>query len=378
MISLENKLTVVHSAAGIAEQFLSMSIEPQKVAFALCLGGTETSDIEGISAAGATPQARRLTPAIDAEALVTGKTFSSETIPVSPIGIVSPVVITRACLNKLNISARVFDCGSFVSPQNIDCAVVGKATGAVVSSGSALSLLTVENLFNEGKKVGEQLAREHDLVVIAECVPGGTTTALGVLKLLGYEADCLLSSSLPTCGHDARLELVNQGIAKAVANGLLLDPLAVIAAVGDPMQPFAAGLAIGASSEVSKKHVLLAGGSQMLAVHAVVDRLTKRGYTAGLTGGADCNRVVVATTKWVAFDPAANCSRLAQMLDAPLIASCPDFSLSRHRGLQAYEEGNVKEGVGAGGALALAFHAGFSETEIVEAIDATYSEMVAT
>jgi uncharacterized protein (TIGR00303 family) len=373
MISLENRLSVVHSAVGVAEQFLTAQFAVDKTAFLLCLGSTETSDIEGISAAGATPEARRLTPAIDAEALVSGRTFSSGSIPVSPIGIVSPVVITRACLTKLNIAPRIFDCGSFVSPQNIECRIVGQTPAAAVSTGSALTLLAVENLFSEGKKVGEQLAQEFDLVVISECVPGGTTTALGVLKLLGHEADRLLSSSLPISGHDARLELVNTGIARAIANGLLLDPLAAIAAVGDPMQPFAAGLAIGAA----KKSVLLAGGSQMLAVYAIVDRLLKRSYAAAASADTDASRICVATTKWVAFDPSANCTRLAELIGAPLVAACPDFKLSKHRGLQAYEEGNVKEGVGAGGALTLAFQAGFTESEIVEAIDATYSEMVA-
>lgn len=373
MISIESAVQVVHSAGGVAEEFLAQQIAPEKIAFVLCLGSTATSDIDGISAAGATPEDRRLTPAIDAEALVSGRTFSSKSIPVSPTGIVSPVVITRACLTMLNIVPRIFDCGSFVSPQNIQCVVVGKTPAAKVSSGNALSLLTVETLFNEGKNIGERLSQEFDLIVIAECVPGGTTTALGVLKLLGYEADRMLSSSLPVCGHDARLELVNTGIAAAVANGLLLDPLAVIAAVGDPMQPFAAGLSVGAG----KKPVLLAGGSQMLAVYAIVDRL-KRSYNATAYDGAAARRIAVATTKWVAFDPTANCSALAQLLGAPLLASCPDFKKSSHRGLQAYEEGNVKEGVGAGGALALAFQAGLTEAQVIEAIDRTYSAMVAT
>ena len=48
------------------------------------------------------------------------------------------------------------------------------------------------------------------------------------------------------------------------------DPLAVIAAVGDPMQIAVAGMAIAASQH---RPVLLAGGTQMLAVHALMQAL---------------------------------------------------------------------------------------------------------
>src|SRR5882757_4026255 len=82
-------------------------------AFYLCLGSTRTSDIEGISAAGSTPEFRRLTPAADAEALVLGKTKTLDRLPVSPLGVVSPVVITRACLQLANIAPQVVNCGAF-------------------------------------------------------------------------------------------------------------------------------------------------------------------------------------------------------------------------------------------------------------------------
>ena len=49
---------------------------------------------------------------------------------------------------------------------------------------------------------------------------------------------------------------------------------------------------------------------------------------------------------------------------------------SRFEGLQAYEKGYVKEGVGAGGALVLAAARGMSNAEILEAIEAEYEKLL--
>jgi hypothetical protein len=54
------------------------------------------------------------------------------------------------------------------------------------------------------------------------------------------------------------------------------DPFKLVAAVGDPMQIAAAGMAIAASRRCG---VLLAGGTQMLAVYALAQALAKPGAT---------------------------------------------------------------------------------------------------
>jgi NaMN:DMB phosphoribosyltransferase len=111
----------------------------------------------------------------------------------------------------------------------------------------------------------------------------------------------------------------------------------------------------------------------MLAVFALIDALTRHKPQ----GTRSHHLPVVATTKWVAFDPGARSAELASLLSAPYVAACPDFTHSIHPGLQAYEEGNVKEGVGAGAAMLLAHIAGnFTESQIVDAIDGTYIELV--
>ena len=216
----------------------------QPSAFYLCLGSTETSDIEGISAAGATPCLRRQTPAIDAEVLALGQCKSAEQLPVSPIGVVSPVVITRACLRLAKIAPQIVDCGTFVAPKT-DAYQAGSVVAQSVSSGTALPLNTVFELFARGFDYGIKEGAKHHTLILSECVPGGTTTALAVLIALGYEARNCLSSSVPDCNHDARWLVVKEGLERSSLERTDANPFQILAAVGDPMQPFVTGMAAG-------------------------------------------------------------------------------------------------------------------------------------
>lgn len=336
--------------------------------FVLSIGGTGASDVPGISAAGATPELRRMTPRTDAEVLVCGKPAGG-TLPVSPAGIVSPVVITRAALGLIHMPISVNDCGSFSAPE-IACTALGSRPAQCLSSGRALELSEVERLFVSGLEIGQDLCDSARLAVLGECVPGGTTTAWGVMSALGYEVDGLLSSSLRHARHDGRKRLVVEGLAKANLDpsAVAAAPLKAVAAVGDPMQPVVAGMALAAAAEIP---VILAGGSQMLAVWALV-RALARAHGYKLPAGA----IAVITTKWVAFDSNAGSSKLAGLLEAPFAAACLDFNKSRHPGLKAYEQGNVKEGVGAGGAIAAAHAAGIGADRLLAAIDQVYDELV--
>ena len=338
-----------------------------KFDFVLCLAGSHTSDVDGISAAGATPQLRRLTPAVDAEALVLGRTKSFAGIPVSPLGIVSPVVITRACLSGMQISPDLVDCGTFVAPQ-VAHKRVGITPAACVSSGQALPFDVVRDLFEQGQEFGATISASRKGVVIAECVPGGTSSALSLLTALGFDVRRALSSSIPNSNHDARWALAKQGLDIAQAQSRLGNGLSMAAAVGDPMQPFVAGMML--ACQTNGQPVMLAGGSQMLAVYALACRVAldeKLPFSGATT--------VIVTTKWVALDKTAALPKLSQEIGAPLAASCPDFLKSRHAGLRAYEQGNVKEGVGAGAAMAL-WSLRMGADDLMQVIDACYEEMV--
>jgi NaMN:DMB phosphoribosyltransferase len=61
--------------------------------------------------------------------------------------------------------------------------------------------------------------------------------------------------------------------------------------------------------------------------------------------------VAIGTTRWVVSDSSSDLRGIvAQISDVPILAADLDFSGSRFDGLKAYEQGIVKEGVGAGGA----------------------------
>ncbi|WP_263970664.1 nicotinate mononucleotide-dependent phosphoribosyltransferase CobT [Leptolyngbya sp. KIOST-1] len=327
----------------------------------LTLGFTETGLIEGISAAGATPRDRRFTALADAEFMVNGP-GSTPTYPLPPLQAgASPALISRAVIAAQAIPLVVLDAGLPLPPTvpHID---LGGKPAQCLSTGAALPPAVVRHLWRQGLAQGERLAAASDSLLLAECVVGGTTTALGLLTGLGLDAAGRVNSSHPACNHRQKQALVAQGL--ALAN--LPDqphPLAVAAAVGDPMQPLVAGLAIAASRS---RPVLLAGGTQMLAVYALMGAIAAAEHTPW-----NPQNVAVGTTRWVAEDPTGDTVGLAALTGACLIATQLSFARSRFEALRAYERGFVKEGVGAGGcAIAASLYQGWGQPELLGAIEA--------
>jgi uncharacterized protein (TIGR00303 family) len=366
---------------GQYREFLQSQNDPLKVGSALrqmlrqlsgsyflCLGNTFTSDVDGISAAGATPAQRRLTPSVDADILRSNTVRHGEQIPVSPDGIVSPVVIARACLNFLEQSPFVIDCGTFRQPLAPDY-VAGQTPARCLSSGAALDLNEVEALFQKGLRLGTTVDLQ-DYAIIAECVPGGTTTAAAILQVLGIDCVDLVSTSVIAPDKTLRSSLIDSGIKNALydVEQWRSDPLKAIASVGDPMQAFVSGMTI---SLLSREPVVLGGGSQMLAVYYLVKNIVAvRQYKV------DLNRLSVITTKWVSSDPACNTVRLSELLGASFFASFPEFSLSRFAGLRAYENWHVKEGLGAGALMAAAQARGqLTNSDLMQMIDLVYADL---
>ncbi len=136
----------------------------------------------------------------------------------------------------------------------------------------------VEQLLALGRRWGVRLAPRP--LLIAECVPGGTSTAQAVLQGLGLPVAGLVSGSLRRPAHALKAALVTRGLRRAGlegAAGHAPDPLRVLAAVGDPMQALAAGLLQGwAERPDPLPPLLLAGGSQMAAVLALALALVRR------------------------------------------------------------------------------------------------------
>ncbi|MEN9218525.1 MAG: TIGR00303 family protein [Gloeomargarita sp. DG_2_bins_126] len=337
------------------------AVQGQRPALLCVLGFTETALIPGISAAGLTPADRRQTAAADAEFLVRGRQ-PQPVYPLPPlIQGVSPVYLSRAVVEALHLPVTLVNTGLPV-PLSVGAVTLGETWARCVSTGQAMAPGTVRELWQAGWAWGQSLlaARPAPYFIIGECVVGGTTTALAVLTGLGWAAQGRVSSSHPRCNHDQKWQVVQTGLARA---GDLSQPWAVVAAVGDPMQVVVAAVTLAIHREVP---VLLAGGTQMLAVWALIQAIARREHLPWWP-----ERVVVGTTGWVVNDPTAQVVALAADLGAPLVSSALDFRGSAYPALRQYEQGFVKEGVAAGGcALAAHWYRGWDNSQVLAAVEA--------
>lgn len=324
---------------------------------ACVLGFTETGLLPGISAAGATPADRRLTAIADAEFLYYGPQPNPK-YPLPPLNAgASPVYISRAVVEATQMPVYIFNAGLPQAP-SVPAIELEGIPARCVTTGQAMPWETVKHLFDRGLKWGDRLSKEinqdsnnnnNGYLILGECVVGGTTTALSVLMGLGFSAAGKVNSSHPHCNHAQKLEVANQGLQRSGLNfQAAVDPLRVVAAVGDPMQVAVAGMAIAASRHSG---VMLAGGTQMLAVYALAEAIAQ---TEDLPWCPE--NIVVGTTRWVADDPTGDTVGLAKMIgNVPLLATQLSFANSRYPQLQAYEQGFVKEGVAAGSCAIAAY-----------------------
>jgi len=365
--------------------------------FVLTVAYTATVQLTGVSGAGTTPQLRELTAAADAEILAHGRARCLPGgVPSNPTGAPGPSIITRTTFDLLpNLPYICVDAGLKTAPDvpgliHLD----GAAPAQDVTSGQALGkdVTQASRLFRAGLKLGQELGQKYQAghyLILAESVPGGTTTALGLLLALGLNAEKRVSSSMPDNAHTLKLAVVEAGL-KASGRGkgdFAGDPLAGVAALGDPMQPAVAGIALAASAYCP---VLLGGGTQMAAVLALAAALYQQPPTELDTEigqdwreAARFEKIGLATTRWVSNDPTADLVGLGQEIEArfgplnsPYYATNLDFTSSRYAPMRLYEQGYVKEGVGAGAAaLAAMLNANFTANTLLPYIERAYERL---
>lgn len=323
--------------------------KPERPVFASILANTALSGIPGISGAGAGPEMTFYTPILDAELIVEGAITSMPIRPDTPTGCPTPASITRAMMDLTGLAPLFVNAG-LRHPPTIPTYHLNGHPGADPRSGDAVPDAGI--LYSRGEKLGSFLSGLSDMLVIGECVPGGTTTALCVLRALGYPAR--VSSSFVDNPHSEKEEIA-AAVLQNVQAGAITRPLDIIRAAGDPMMAAAAGMIAGFSGRI-----ILAGGTQMLAVASVAKAL-------------DLRMPSIATTVYVRDDRSANFSEIARELGIETIYVDPDFGALAHAGLARYCIGEVKEGMGAGGAMYLAHALGYSPAEIKDAIFRTIS-----
>ena len=350
-----------------AEAFLE-ELEGKEPIFVSVIATTETAKIEGISAAGKHPEFTDYTPPADAELLLLGKCKCINGVPVTPEGIPTPALITMSALRLANIPVLVASGGLKVNPQ-IPFLDLGGKPGKDIRTGSAVD--NVEEVVQRATLAGEHLAKTTDYLVIGESIPGGTTTALGVLLAMGVNAEGKVSSSMSVNPHGLKTKTVQEGLAASGESfgSLATNPAKAISCLGDPMMPAFAGFVVGAASQIP---VLMSGGTQMTSILAVVNALDP---------DVLCN-VAIGTTRWIASDSSSDITGIvAQIADVPILAADIDFGTSRFSGLKAYEKGIVKEGVGAGGACIAAmakFGGAITKDMLLKEIEKNYAELMET
>lgn len=296
-------------------------------------GTTRTARIEGISAAGADPEVMVHTPSADVEIVAYGRPVRAPVVPVSPSGCPTPAVVTRAVRERLGFDVTVLDAG-LARPTGAPTVAVGADPGGDIRDPDPVP--AAPEAWRRARELGAALPDEA--MFVAETVPGGTTTALGVLRALGEDAP--VSSSLPENPLALKRDVVAEGLESSdlAEGGAAGEPVRAVRRMGDPALATVAGFTAGAAA--AGTDVTLAGGTQLIAAAALVRHA---GVDAPLR---------LATTSFIAEDVPVE--RAARSLGVDPVVTDPAFDAAGHVAMDRFVAGEAKEGVGMGGALALA------------------------
>jgi len=325
-----NLSVTCHGNVDNAKKIIKV-LSKKRFTFGLVASYSETCEIPGITIAGADKEFLKFTAPADSEYIEYGKCVCIPGIPISPDGKPTPALLTRVSLNSAKIPHFVVNAGSKVRPSlcYFDADIL---PGKNISENSAMSVDQVKSAIQYGKQLGKIMSQNTDCLVIGECVPGGTTTALAVLRAFGLE--CNVSSSM----QNNPLELKNKVVSDALKRKNSDDEFEIIANFGDPMMPVCAGMLSSASE---KCYVFLAGGTQMLAVLKLAKSI-----------GYNSENTAIGCTSYIIDDSQAKFLDTVKQIDDIAVLSCdPHLHNSQHFGLRSYADGFVKEGAGAGGAI---------------------------
>ncbi|HEU5461266.1 MAG TPA: TIGR00303 family protein [Nitrososphaeraceae archaeon] len=307
--------------------------------FVCVIAYTETSEIPGITVAGANKDLIKYTPSADAEFLYYGRCKCMDDVPATPDGKPTPALITKTMLDISNIPFTVVDSGVKVKP-DIPLFSFNLQSGKNILKDIAMELEEVEKAYRYGLMLGKQLSKSNDFVIVGESIPGGTTTALAVMLSIGIDAENKMSSSMPQNPHSLKNTIVRKSMKKKnITFGSLKNkPFAAISLIGDPMIPSVIGIAQGVIDNGGR--VMLAGGTQMCTILSILKSMNVK-----------TDKIFIGTTKYIFNDTSADFTNLVLSIDNNLGIFVSDLHLidSTKPGLKSYANGFVKEGVGAGG-----------------------------
>lgn len=336
------------------------SLRGKSASFLLACSVTKTCEIEGISQAGI-PNMLDLTPTLDAEFLTLKEVRSLENIASTPKGVPTPALITRA-IHELKPfqNIEILDLGFAIKPKinHFKIYEFGLSPSENITRNANINAYEV---FQKGVAFAQEYESKSEYTILGETVPAGTTTAMATALALGYSCSEYFSSSYKDAPKNLKQEVVEKAISQIDASMDVFEKLSV---VSDNMIIFNAGFILGLQATSHK--LILAGGTQMASVLLVVNSILK---TMG--GEMDSEKIALCTTQWIENDKDSNLKALLELLDFPINAYSAQFNFSSSscNVLKLYDEGEAKEGVGAGGALIYGLINGLEEEVIVQKIE---------
>ncbi len=335
------------------------SLRGKSATFMLALSNTETINIKGITQAGI-PNLIHLTPTLDAEFVCVGEVRCLENIAETPKGVPTPALMSRGVhllrpfksIELLNLGLEVTPKLNYFTQHNFNI----KPSGSIDVGAN----IDAEAVFQKGVAFGQSYECESDYIILGESVPSGTTTANTTALALGYDAKEFFSSSFKNVPNNIREETIEKALSNIKDKSDLFD---ILGSVSDNMLIFNAGFILGLNGRLK---VILAGGTQMAGVLLIVNSILKY-----MGGEMDSSNLALCTTKWVAEDKNSDIKALLEMLDFPINGYFVDFdfSLSSHPALKLYDDGEAKEGVGAGGALCYGVLNGLDKKTITNKVE---------
>ncbi len=327
--------------------------------FMLALSNTETAKIEGITQAGI-PGLIHLTPTLDSEFLCSGEVRSLEGIATTPTGVPTPALITRAIhllhpysnIELLNLGLEVTPQLQYFTTYNFDILPSGS-----IDTGASIDAQTI---FQKALEFGQNYECTNEYIILAESVPSGTTTALATALALGYDCKNMFSSSFKNVPNNIRETTIQKALENITEED---DIFTVLSKVSDNMLIFTAGFILGLNNKIP---LVLAGGTQMACSLLIVNKILEE-----MGSEFNTSNLSLCTTKWVAKDTNSDIKAILEMLNFSINSYYVDFdfALSNHPALKLYDEGEAKEGVGAGGALMYGVLNGLNKQQITSKVE---------
>jgi len=328
-----------------------------KADFLLAASVTLTCEIDGITQAGI-PGKIPLTPTLDAEFIVNEQVFSLPELAETPTGVPTPALVTRAVHNLIPYSnIEILNLGLELTPKNTPIQNFDINPSASIITGANID---AKDIFKKGMSAGKEYELKGNYLILGESTPSGTTTAAATAIALGYDVKDDFSSSFLNVPNSIKDKTIVDALSLIDTN---MNNFQKLSLVSDNMLIFCAGFLLEASRRF---HIVLGGGTQMAACLLIADSLRE-----DVLMRVKSENITLATTTWVANDKNSDIIHILSLLSYKPHAIYTSFSFAKTTIpiLKRYDEGEAKEGVGAGAALAYANTNNITNEKLLEAIE---------